>query len=44
MLDERRLLLEKLQRSGVRTLDVDAQHMTMAVVNRYLEMKAQAVV
>lgn len=40
-IDERRLLLETLQRRGVLTLDVAAEHLTMAVVNRYLRLKAQ---
>jgi uncharacterized protein (DUF58 family) len=39
IMQERRLLLEKLQRHGVMTIDVDAEHLTMAVVNRYLELK-----
>jgi uncharacterized protein (DUF58 family) len=41
MIDERRLLLETLQRFGVLTIDVDAEHLTMAVVNRYLQLKAR---
>lgn len=41
LIDERRLLLDHLQRRGVLTLDVDASHLTMAVVNRYLELKAR---
>ncbi len=39
LIDERRLLLETLQRRGVLTLDVAAEQMTMAVVNRYLRLK-----
>ncbi|MBI5958570.1 MAG: DUF58 domain-containing protein [Chloroflexi bacterium] len=38
---ERRLLLENLQRLGVLTLDVSAEKLSMALVNRYLELKAQ---
>jgi uncharacterized protein (DUF58 family) len=38
---ERRLLLEKLRRQGVFTLDVSAEHLSMAVVSRYLELKAK---
>jgi uncharacterized protein (DUF58 family) len=38
---ERRLLLENLQRQGVWTLDVSAEKLSMALVNRYLELKAQ---
>jgi hypothetical protein len=30
-----------LQRQGVLTLDVAAKHLTMAVVNRYLQLKAR---
>jgi uncharacterized protein (DUF58 family) len=41
LIDERRILLEKLHRRGVLTLDVDAEHLTMAVVNRYLQLKAR---
>lgn len=43
LIDERRLLLEKLHQRGVLTLDVNAQTLTMAVVNRYLELKQRAV-
>lgn len=42
LLDERRLLLENLQRRGVLTLDVDAKELTMSVVNRYLQLKARS--
>ena len=38
---ERRLLLEKLRRQGVFTLDVSAENLSMAVVSRYLELKAK---
>jgi uncharacterized protein (DUF58 family) len=41
LIDERRLLLDHLGRRGVLTLDVDAEHLTMAVVNRYLQLKAR---
>ncbi len=41
MIDERHLLLEHLRQRGVLTLDVGAEHLTMAVVNRYLELKAR---
>jgi uncharacterized protein (DUF58 family) len=41
LIDERRLLLDNLQRRGVLTLDVDAERLTMAVVNRYLQLKAR---
>jgi uncharacterized protein (DUF58 family) len=42
LLDERRLLLDSLRSRGVIALDVNAQAMTMAIVNRYLQIKAQA--
>lgn len=41
MINERAMLLEHLRRRGVFTLDVDAQHLTMSVVNRYLELKTR---
>ncbi len=41
LIDERRLLLERLQHRGVLTLDVAAERLTMAVVNRYLQLKAR---
>jgi uncharacterized protein (DUF58 family) len=42
LIDERRLLLDNLQQRGVLTLDVAAEHLTMAVVNRYLQLKARS--
>jgi uncharacterized protein (DUF58 family) len=41
LIDERRLLLDNLQRRGVLTIDVAAEKLTMAVVNRYLQLKAR---
>jgi uncharacterized protein (DUF58 family) len=41
MIDERRLLLDTLQRRGVLTLDVSAERLTMSVVNRYLQLKSR---
>ncbi|RPJ01676.1 MAG: DUF58 domain-containing protein, partial [Chloroflexi bacterium] len=38
---ERRLLLEQLHHRGIITLDVDAEHVTMAAINRYLQLKAR---
>lgn len=38
---ERRLLLEKLRRQGVFTLDVSAENLSMAIVSQYLELKAK---
>lgn len=40
-IDERILILEKLRQRGVLTLDVPANQLTMAVVNKYLELKAR---
>ncbi|NJL92859.1 MAG: hypothetical protein HC915_03610 [Anaerolineae bacterium] len=42
LIEDRRLLLENLGRRGVLTLDVNAEQMTMAVVNRYLQLKARS--
>lgn len=42
LLDERRRLLDTLDRRGVLTLDIDAQHLSMTVVNRYLQLKRGA--
>jgi uncharacterized protein (DUF58 family) len=42
LIDERRLLLDRLRRQGVFTLDVDAAHLSIDVVNRYLELKGRA--
>jgi len=44
LIDERRLLLEHLQRQGVFTLDVDARRLSSEVVNRYLELKGRMLV
>ena len=40
-LDERRIILENLQRQGVLTLDVPANQLSTAVINRYLELKGK---
>ncbi|MFN8531635.1 MAG: DUF58 domain-containing protein [Anaerolineae bacterium] len=42
MLDERRLLMETLEQRGILTLDIDAQRLSMSVVNRYLQLKRRA--
>ncbi|MBZ0279528.1 MAG: DUF58 domain-containing protein [Anaerolineae bacterium] len=39
LIDERRLVLDNLRRRGVLTLDVDAAHLSIDVVNRYLQLK-----
>jgi uncharacterized protein (DUF58 family) len=44
LIDERRLLLDNLRRRGVLTLDVDAQHLSVTVVNRYLQLKGRALI
>lgn len=41
LLDERRVILDTLQRQGVLTLDVPANQLSIAVINRYLELKAR---
>jgi uncharacterized protein (DUF58 family) len=42
LIDERRLLLDRLRRQGIFTLDVDAAHLSIDVVNRYLALKRRA--
>lgn len=39
LLDERRIVLDTLNRSGVLTLDVPADQLTVSVINKYLELK-----
>lgn len=41
LLDARKVILEDLERQGVLTLDVPADHLSIAVINRYLELKAR---
>lgn len=41
LLDERRALLDRLQRGGVLTVDVPADRLSAGVVNTYLRLKAQ---
>ncbi len=41
LLDERQATLNTLQRRGILTLDVPANHLSIAVINRYLELKAR---
>jgi uncharacterized protein (DUF58 family) len=41
LLDERQLTLDTLRRQGVLTLDVPANQLSIAVINRYLELKAR---
>ena len=42
LLDERQLALDKIRKRGIPTLDVPATHLSIAVINRYLELKARA--
>jgi uncharacterized protein (DUF58 family) len=41
LLDERKVTLEQLHRQGVLTLDVPANQLSIAVINRYLELKGK---
>jgi uncharacterized protein (DUF58 family) len=41
LLDERHLALDTLHRQGVLTLDVPANQLSTAVINRYLELKGR---
>ncbi len=41
MLDERRVILDTLHKRGVLTLDVPANQLSLAVINRYLELKGR---
>ena len=42
LLEERQLALERLQQRGVLTLDAPADQMSIAVINRYLALKARS--
>ena len=42
LLQEKHAMLEILRRQGVITIDVPAHQLTMAVVNKYLELKAKS--
>jgi uncharacterized protein (DUF58 family) len=41
LLDQRQITLDKLRQQGVLTLDVPANQLSIAVINRYLELKAK---
>jgi uncharacterized protein (DUF58 family) len=41
LLDERRVILDTLRKRGVMTLDVPANQLSTAVINRYLELKGR---
>ena len=42
LLEERQIVLERLERRGVQTLDVVADELSMAVINRYLALKERS--
>jgi uncharacterized protein (DUF58 family) len=44
LLDERRVVLDTLNRSGVLTLDVPADKLTVSVINTYLELKGKGAI
>lgn len=41
LLDERQVILDTMHRSGVLTLDVPADKLSVAVINKYLELKGR---
>ncbi len=41
LLEERQIALDNLERQGVLTLDVPANQLSLAVINRYLELKGK---
>ena len=43
LLAERQITLDRLRRQGVLTLDVPANQLSIAVINRYLELKARTI-
>jgi len=44
VLSDRRLTLDRLRRQGVQTLDVPADELSVAVINRYLAMKERMLI
>jgi uncharacterized protein (DUF58 family) len=44
LLDERQLVLDTLNRSGVLTIDVPADKLTVSVINKYLELKGRGAI
>ncbi|GAB4192177.1 MAG: DUF58 domain-containing protein [Roseiflexaceae bacterium] len=44
LLDERRVVLDTLNRSGVLTLDVPADQLSVSVINKYLELKGRGAI
>ena len=43
LIDERQVILDTLNRAGVLTLDVEADKLSIAVINKYLELKSRSV-
>ena len=44
LLQEKYVILEVLRRQGVIAIDVPAHQLTMAVINKYLELKAKSMI
>lgn len=44
LLDERQIVLDTLNRSGVLTIDVPADQLTVSVINKYLELKGRGAI
>jgi uncharacterized protein (DUF58 family) len=44
LIDERQVVLDTLNRSGVLTLDVPADKLTVSVINKYLELKGRGAI
>jgi uncharacterized protein (DUF58 family) len=43
LIDERRVILDTLNHAGILTLDVEADNLSIAVINKYLELKSRSV-
>lgn len=44
LMEERKTILEDLRRRGVLTLDIPANELSIAVINRYLELKGRSMI
>ena len=44
LLDERRVVLDTLNRTGILTLDIPADKLSVAVINKYLELKGRGAI
>jgi uncharacterized protein (DUF58 family) len=44
LLDQRHVILDTLRLRGVLTLDVPADQLTVAVINKYLDLKARTMI